>query len=222
MKLRNAIGRNSVLFLVVASFFLVQCGSFHPEAQGTGPQGPAGPQGQVGPAGPTGPQGTAGLQGQVGPAGPTGPQGAAGPQGPVGPAGSQGPQGPASLPVFGWGAASNNGRNTTLGTNYNTVLAGGQSGGHMFVTATIYSLSPNDTLSCRISLDQVSDATLEDGPGDTFGSWDSSGPNSLGETVVHGEGNLVSEPNQLVYLQCKGTRPDSSFSRASWHFIQVQ
>ena len=92
----------------------------------------------------------------------------------------------------------------------------------MFVTATIYSLSPNDTLSCRISLDQVSDATLEDGPGDNFGSWDSSGPNSLGETVVHGEGNLVSTANQLVYLQCKGTRSDSSFSRASWHFIQVQ
>jgi hypothetical protein len=191
MKLRNAIGRNSVLFLVVASFFLVQCGSFHPEAQGTGPQGPAGPQGQVGPAGPTGPQG---------------------PQGPAS----------ASLPVFGWGAANNGGRNTTLGTNYNTVLAGVQSGGHMFVTATIYSLSPNDTLSCRISLDQVSDATLEDGPGDNFGSWDSSGLNSLGETVVHGEGNLFSDPSQLVYLQCKGTRPDSSFSRASWHFIQVQ
>src|SRR5579872_6153637 len=46
------------LFFVVAALFLIQCGSFHPAAQGVGPQGPAGP---AGPAGPTGPQGPPGL-----------------------------------------------------------------------------------------------------------------------------------------------------------------
>ncbi len=64
--------------------------------------------------------------------------------------------------------------------------------------------------------DQISDATPE-----TI-SWTNGGYNSSGETVVHGEGQvIVSSPGQLVYLQCKGTRFDSGFSRASWHFLPV-
>ena len=51
-----------LLFVVLVSAFLIQCGgSFHPAAQTQGPQGPPGP------AGPTGPQGPAGPQGPPGP-----------------------------------------------------------------------------------------------------------------------------------------------------------
>lgn len=53
-KMKRVMG----LFFVAAALFLIQCGSFHPAAQGVGPQGPAGP---AGPAGPTGPQGPPGL-----------------------------------------------------------------------------------------------------------------------------------------------------------------
>lgn len=56
----------ALAFLLVSAAFLLQCGSFHPEAQMTGPQGAAGPQGPQGPAGPQG------LQGPIGPQGPAG------------------------------------------------------------------------------------------------------------------------------------------------------
>jgi hypothetical protein len=96
--------------LLVFTAFMLQCGSFHPEAQNTGPQGPAGPAGPAGPQGPQGPPGPMGLQGLTGPQGATGPQGTVGltgPQGaagPQGPAGQQGPQGNPAPPTIlsGW------------------------------------------------------------------------------------------------------------------------
>ena len=67
-KISNLPGaRVGLAFLVIAILFLCQCtGSFHPSAQGVGPQGPmgpAGPQGPIGLTGPTGPQGPQGVPG---------------------------------------------------------------------------------------------------------------------------------------------------------------
>ena len=55
------VKRISVMFVVIASLFLGQCSSFHPQAQSQGPAGPAGPAGPTGPQGPIGPQGSAGI-----------------------------------------------------------------------------------------------------------------------------------------------------------------
>ena len=185
----------------------MQCGgSFHPNAQSVGPPGPAGPAGPQGPAGPTGP---------------------------TGPVGPQGPAGPSTLPILANGATGfgpgtscvPNGNPGCLGTTYNSVLVrslGPQGVGEWYVTATIYGTTPNDVLSCRISLDQVTSAIQEDINGDNFGGWTSTGPNPLGEIVVHGEGFLVMPPaGGTVYLQCKGRFPNSSFTRAMYHFIQT-
>lgn len=65
----------AVAFLFVSAAFMLQCGSFHPEAQTTGAQGPTGPQG---PPGPQGVQGAAGVPGPAGVQGPPGPPGPAG------------------------------------------------------------------------------------------------------------------------------------------------
>ena len=99
-----------VTFLFVWTAFMLQCGSFHPQAQTAGPQGPTGPQGPAGPTGPQGPAGPMGLQGPQGAQGPAGPQGSIGSTGPQGatgaqgPAGSQGPQGPPGPQIIltGW------------------------------------------------------------------------------------------------------------------------
>ncbi len=163
----------------------------------TGPAGPAGTPGVPGPPGIQGIMGVPGATGATGSTGIAGPPGAAAP-----------------TPAFFWNASPGG---FTVATDYATVLVQTITAGNYLVWATIYDTNPELTLSCRVSLDQVTNAVIES---TAAGSWDSAGANTLGRSVVHGVGHIVVPSTQLVYLQCRSTTA-IGIDRASWDFLQL-